>query len=121
AGVTGVSRGPRWVAPGGSAQAAGDLGGPVGEDDVGARAADGGERLAADLVGGHRQGYARGDLADDVEVGERGLDHDDVGTLGDVQGYLAHGLAAAGRVLLVGRPVAELGRALGGLAERPVK
>src|ERR1700722_9766963 len=75
AGVTGANRGPRWVAPGGLAQAAGDFGGPVGEDDVGARAADGGERLvddpvavdpalgrrrldhrvlAADLVGGHR-------------------------------------------------------------------
>ena len=41
--------------------------------------------LAADVVGGDRQAGRVLDAADDVEVGERGLDHDDVGALLDVE------------------------------------
>src|SRR5215475_8412096 len=91
------------------AEAAGDLGGPVGQDDARAGPADRRQRLgddpvpvdpalrrgglyhrvlAADLVRGDRHRRGRGDLADHVEVGERRLDHGDVRALGDVKRHL---------------------------------
>ena len=77
--------------------------------------------LAADLVGAHRHVHRVGDPGDDVEVGQRRLDHDGVGALGEVLGHLAQRLVGVGRVHLVGRAVAELRRALGRLAERAVE
>ena len=83
----------------------------VGDDDVGAGAADAGQRLehggalveqaggggglehgvlAADVVGGDGQAGGVLDAADHVEVGQRGLDHDHVGALGRVELGLAH-------------------------------
>src|SRR5487761_1005571 len=96
-----MTTGPYW-----SAEPAGYLGGPVGEDDPGTRTADRGERLhddpvpvqppvgrgrlqhrvlAADLVGGHGQVHGVGHAPDDVEIGQGGLHHHDVGALADVQ------------------------------------
>src|SRR2546421_5768677 len=110
----------------------------VGDDDVGARAADGRQRLQhrallvepAELTGGpdHRvlagyrvggQRYAELELRarDDVEVGQRGLDHDDVGALVEVQRDLSHRLLGVGRIHLVRAPVAELRRRLRGGSE----
>ena len=53
--------------------------------------------LAADVVGGDRQPRRVLDAADDVEVGQRRLDHDDVGALLDVEQRLAQRLVAVGR------------------------
>ena len=120
----------------------GDVLGVVGDHDVGAGAADAGQRLehggalveqsalggglehgvlAADVVG--RDGHARGllDAADDVQVGQRGLDHQDVGALVGVELGLAHGLERVGRIHLVALAVARLRRAVGGDAERAVE
>ena len=58
---------------------------------------------------------------DDVEVRQRGLHHHHVGALGDVERGLVERLAGVGRVHLVAAPVAELRRALGGVAERSVQ
>ena len=77
--------------------------------------------LAADVVGGERHRRVVLDAADQVEVGQRRLDHDDVGALLDVEPRLAHRLVAVGRVHLVAAAVAERGRRVGGLAERPVE
>ena len=120
----------------------GDVLGVVGDHDVGAGAADAGQRLehggalveqsalggrlehgvlAADVVGG--DGHARRvlDAADDVQVGQRGLDHQDVGALVGVELGLAHGLERVGRVHLVALAVARLRRGVGGDAERAVE
>ena len=56
-----------------------------------------------------------------IQICQRRLDHHDVGTLLDVQRHLAQRLVRVRRVHLVAAPVAELRRAFGGLAERPVK
>ena len=56
----------------------------------------------------------------DVEVGQRRLDHHQVGALGEVEAHLAQRLGRVGRVLLVGRPVALQGR-LDRLPERAVE
>ncbi len=47
-----------------------------------------------------------GHAADDVEIGQAGLDHDHVGALGYVHGDLAQGLVAVRRIHLVGLLVA---------------
>ncbi len=120
----------------------GGLLGPVGDDHVRARPADRGQALhdrglavdvargrgglqhrvlAADAVGGHRQVGGLLDAVQHVEVGERRLDHEHVGALLHVQQRLAHRLVGVGRVHLVAAPVAERGRGVGGLAERPVE
>src|SRR3712207_8377471 len=57
----------------------------------------------------------------DVQVGQGRLDHDRVGTLGEVLRHLAQRLVGVGRVHLVGRAVAELRRTLGRLPERAVE
>ena len=77
--------------------------------------------LAADVVGGDRQ--VRGVLhaAHDVEVGQRGLDHDHVGALLHVEQRLAQRLVAVGGVHLVAAAVAEGRRRVGRLAERAVE
>ena len=49
--------------------------------------------LAAHVVGGHRHVDRPAHVGDDVEVGQRRLDHDDVGPLGDVEGHLGQRLA----------------------------
>jgi hypothetical protein len=61
------------------------------------------------------------DPPEHVQVGEGRLDHHHVGALGDVQGDLAQGLVAVGRVHLVAGAVPEPGRALGRLPERAVQ
>ena len=84
------------------AKPSGGVLGVVGDDDVGAGAADRGQGLehggalvepaggrggldhrvlAADVVGGDRHARRVLHAADDVEVGQRGLDHDHVGAL----------------------------------------
>ena len=114
----------------------------VGDDEVGAGAADGDEGLEdgalglepAALEGGVQHGVLAGDLvcaegdvealaggADDVEVGEGGLHQDHVGALGDVEVDLAHGFAKIRAVHLIAAAVAELRRGVGGLAEGAVK
>ncbi len=112
------------------------------EDDAGAGAHDGGVRLphgarlvdharrgrrldhgilAADGVGGERHVEALARPPDDVEVRQRRLHHHDVGALLDVEGDLAQRLIGVRRVHLVAAAVAEPGRRVGGLAERPVE
>ena len=61
------------------------------------------------------------DVGDHVEVRERGLHHHHVGALGDVERDLGERLAAVRGIHLVAAPVAELRRALGRVAERPVQ
>ncbi len=77
--------------------------------------------LAADVVGGDRHRGLVLDAADHVEVGQRRLDHHDVGALLDVERRLAHRLVAVGRIHLVAAPVAERRRRVGRLAERAVE
>ena len=114
----------------------------VGEDEVGPGAADAREQLehgarlvdhaggggglehrvlAAHVVRAERQGRRLAHARDDVEVRHRGLDHQHVGALLLVEAGLAQGLAGVARVHLVAGAVAELGRAVGRLAERPVE
>ena len=62
--------------------------------------------LARDVVGRDRDVDGVADPADDVEVAERRLHHDDVGALLDVEQRLADALDGVGGVLLVGAPVA---------------
>ena len=115
---------------------------PVREDEVGAGALDRGERLErglplvemagrggrlhhrvlpGDVVGrdGAVEALAHG--ADHVEVGQRRLHHQHVGALGEVELALAERLAHVGGIHLVAAPVAEGGRRLGDVAERPVE
>src|SRR3954452_15864113 len=108
-------------------QQVGGFGGPVGEDGVGAGSADRGEGfedgafavqpavggggfdhgvLAGDVVRGNGDVHVVADLADDVEVGEGRLDHDEVGAFGEVEVDLADRVAGVGVVLLVRLPVA---------------
>src|SRR2546425_8455692 len=73
--------------------------------------------LAGDRVAG--QGHAELGLRarDDVQIRQRGLDHDDVRALVEVERDLAQSLQRVGRVHLVRAPVAELRRRVGGLPE----
>src|SRR5581483_7135925 len=77
--------------------------------------------LAADVVGrdGKVEPLTHG--ADDVEVGQRRLDHQHVGALGDVELAFAQRLAHVAGVHLVAAPVAERRRAAGDVAERAVE
>ena len=77
--------------------------------------------LAGDVVGGDGDVEALLHPGDDVEVGERGLHHHHVRALLEVERDLLQRLADVARVHLVAAAVAELRRALGGLAERPVE
>ena len=77
--------------------------------------------LAADVVGGHGEVRRVLHAAQHVEVGQRRLDHEDVGALLHVEQRLAHRLVAVRAVHLVGAAVAERGSRVGGLAERPVE
>ena len=78
--------------------------------------------LAAHVVGGERHVDSAAGGGDDVEVGERRLDHHDVGALGDVGVDLAQRLAAVAPVLLVALAVAAADdRHVDGVAERPVQ
>ena len=77
--------------------------------------------LAGDVVGGERGAGRVLDPADDVEVRDGGLDHQHVGALVEVELGLAHRLGGVGRIHLVAAAVAELGRRLGGVAERAVE
>ena len=77
--------------------------------------------LARDVVRRERHVEPLARRADDVEVRQRGLDHDRVGALGDVELALAQRLADVGGIHLVAAPVAERRRAVGRLAERAVE
>ena len=68
--------------------------------------------LPADVVGGERQVDLGTHPGDDVEAGERRLDDNHVGALGDVEQRLAHRLAGVGHVHLVAAPVAGAGGAV---------
>ena len=58
---------------------------------------------------------------DDVEIGERRLDHDDVGPFLDIERDLAQRLLDVGRIHLVRSAIAEGRRRIGRLAERAVE
>src|SRR5215217_7235333 len=60
------------------------------------------------------------DPANDVEIRQGGLDHDNVRSLLDIQLDFEECFVGVGRVHLVAAPVAEGGCALGGLPERSV-
>ena len=73
--------------------------------------------FARDVVGRHRDAEPLLDPPDDVEVRQRGLDHDEVGPFRQVERDLAQRLVAVGRVHLVRPAIAEGRRALGRIAE----
>src|SRR5579859_7400003 len=121
---------------------AGGLLGVIGEEDGGAGALDAGQDFedyaffvkpafgyggfdhgvfAADVVGAYRDIEFVADGADDVEVGEGGLDHDHVRAFFQIQGDFFQGFAGVGGIHLVAAAVAELRRGLRGFAERAVK
>src|SRR5438105_1048875 len=108
------------------------------DHDIGAGAADGGQRLeyrallvepaelagradhrvlARDRVRGQRHAELELRAGDHVEIRQRGLDHHDVGALVEVQRDLPHRLLRIRRVHLVGAAIAELRRRLRGGAE----
>ena len=112
------------------------------QDEVGAGASNGSQDLEGDAPLVHHAGGGgglhhgvlaahvvsaegeRGGLAhptEHVEVGERGLYHQHVGAFFLVQTGLAKTLPRIGRIHLVGRPVAELGGAVGCLPEGSVE
>ena len=74
------------------------------QPSVGGRGLDGGV-LPRHLVGPHRAVADRRDVGQNVQVAQRGFDHDDVGPLGQVQRHLAHRLSPIGGVLLIRGPV----------------
>src|SRR5215213_3948247 len=98
---------------------------PVAQDQIRASAPDGGQRLldrrlpidpavgsrglyhgvlTGDVVCRYRQIDSLADRTYHIEVAERRLDHDNVGTLLDVEGHLAKCLTNVGRILLVCPP-----------------
>jgi hypothetical protein len=112
------------------------------QDEIGSGSADGGEDfhrhttfvdhaggggglhhrvLAAHVVRADRQRGGLTHTAEHVEVSERRLDHQHVGALFFVETRLAKPFARISRIHLVGRAVAELGRAIGRVAKRPVE
>src|SRR5215208_3552514 len=116
--------------------------GEVGENDVGARAPNGEQRLQHDaplvqpaprarrfhhrvlaryVVRGNRHAEPLFHAPDDVEVGERRLDHHDVGALAEIGRYLAQRLERVARVHLVSAAIAEARRRSRGLAKRAVE
>ena len=123
-------------------QALGQVDRPVGEDRVGAGPLDAEDALVRLAASRSIQPFAaaawiiayspqiwyaqtgtvagRGGVGEHVEVAHRGLDHDDVGALVEVEGDLAQALAAVAVVHLVGAAVADE-RRLDGLAERAVE
>ncbi|GIV82294.1 MAG: hypothetical protein KatS3mg051_1648 [Anaerolineae bacterium] len=58
---------------------------------------------------------------DDVQIGQRGLDHDHVRAFLHVELCFAQGFAGIGRVHLMRAAVAESGGTLGGVAERAIE
>ena len=76
--------------------------------------------LAADIVDSDWMMDVVADLAHDVEVSERWFDHDDVRAFHDIEVNFLECLARVGRIHLVLAAVAELRRAVGRIAERPV-
>ncbi len=76
--------------------------------------------FAGNVIGHQGQIEALLDVPQDVEVGQRRLDHQEVGAFLHVEGRFAKGFAAVGRVHLVGAAVAEPGSRFGSLPERPV-
>ncbi len=112
------------------------------QDEVGAGAANAGEDFhrhallvdhagrgrgfdhrvfAAHVVGADGQRRRLAHTAQDIEVRERRLHHQHVGALVLVQRGLAEPLARVAGIHLVRRAIAELGRAVGGVAERAVE
>src|SRR6266508_235062 len=77
--------------------------------------------LARDRVRGERDAELRLRPRDDVEVRQRGLDHDDVGPLVEIERDLAHRLHAVRGIHLVRAPVAELRCRVRRIAEGAVK
>src|SRR4051812_1622236 len=74
--------------------------------------------LAAHVVGSDGEVRHLAHPTHDVEVRERGLDHDNVRALFDIQGNLAQSFASVRGVHLVAAPVPKLRGALGSLPER---
>ena len=120
----------------------GDFAGEVREDDVGAGPLDREQVLERDRGAVEPAELGRGlhhrvltahvirrdrhvergaHVGDHVEIRERGLHHHHVGALVDVERDFGDRLAAVRGVHLVAAPVAELRRALGGVAERTVE
>ena len=77
--------------------------------------------LTAHLVGGKRERAGARTAPDDIQVGQRRLDHDDVGSFGHVQLHFPKRLPPVRRVHLILSPVPELGRAFGRVPEGPVE
>ena len=78
--------------------------------------------LSADLVGGHGHVLSNGlGIADDVEIAASGLNHDDVGALGDVTVDGASGQTTSTRRKLVALAVTKRRAGPSGLAERTVQ
>ena len=76
--------------------------------------------FTADVVGGDGTVAEFLQGQNDIEVAQRRLDHQHVGTLGHVQFSLAQGFVAVGRIHLVRLLVAVLGRTLERVSKRPV-
>src|SRR5216684_5134083 len=121
---------------------AGGLLGVVGEEDGGAGAVDAGQDFeddaffvepafgcggfdhgvfATDVVGAYGDIEFVADGSNDVEVGQRGLDHDHVGAFFQIERHFFQRFAGIGGIHLIAAAVAELRHGLGGFAEGAVK
>src|SRR5258708_18383447 len=86
--------------------------------------ADGGHdhaELARYLIRSQRHWETVARLADQVQIRKRGLYHQHVRALFEIELHLVHGLAGVGRVHLIGAPVPERRRGFGGFAKRSVE
>src|SRR6185437_8301765 len=121
---------------------AGSIFGVIGEDDAGASALNAGEDFernaffvdpavargglyhrvfAAHVVSGDGNVEALANTLDYIQISQRGLYHDHVRALFQVELDFAHRLARVGRIHLVAAPVTELGRGIRRFAEWSVE
>src|SRR5207237_4115701 len=77
--------------------------------------------LSSHMINGGRFSKPLSDSPQNIHVGQGRFYHHNVRSFLDIQCYLTQGFIRVGKIHLVRAPVAELGRALGGLAEWPVK
>src|SRR4029077_12754825 len=77
--------------------------------------------FAADVVGADGDVEFVADLANDVEIRKRGLDHDDVGAFFEIERDFLERFASVGGIHLVAAAIAELRSGLRGFAEWTVK
>src|SRR5262249_42899426 len=77
--------------------------------------------LAGDVI--RADGYVKAiaNLANDVQIRERGLDHDDVGAFFEIERDFFQGFTSVGRIHLVAAAIAELRSGLRGFTERSVE